>query len=248
MRRADRLFQIITILRARGERRRPTRAQDIAETLEVSVRTVYRDIADLIGSGVPIDGEAGVGYLLRGGYDLPPLMFSIDEIEAIILGSKIVSSWGDPELGKAAASVLEKVEAILPPEKRRAFDETALVAPKNHHQVPVTIDIAALRRAIRSRQKITFAYVNEAQIPSKRTVRPLALAFYGPVWILVAWCELRANFRAFRIDRMQDTVFGSEPFVIEPGKGLSDYLDGLPASRGARHKDTDGAGRSKHAG
>ncbi len=229
MRRADRLFQIITILRARSERRRPTRAQDIAETLEVSVRTVYRDIADLIATGVPIDGEAGVGYLLRGGYDLPPLMFSIDEIEAIVLGSKIVSSWGDPELGRAAASVLEKVEAILPAEKRRALDETALVAPTNHYQVPVTIDLAALRRATRSRHKITFAYVNEAQVHSERTVRPLALAFYGPVWILVAWCELRSDFRAFRIDRMRDTVFGPEQFVVEPGKELNDYLRALPA-------------------
>ena len=239
MRRADRLFQIITILRARADRRRPTTAQDIAETLEVSVRTVYRDIADLIASGVPIDGEAGVGYILRSGFDLPPLMFTIDEIEAIVLGSKIVGSWGDPELAKAAGAVLEKVEAILPADKRRALDETALIAPKNHFQAPVTIDIVALRHAIRGRRKITFAYVNEDGRGSERTVRPLALAFYGPVWLLLAWCELRIDFRSFRIDRMRDASFGPDLFAMEPGKTMADYRRRLQRRTQPSDKDRD---------
>ncbi len=221
MRRADRLFQLIQFLRGQ---RGVTTAQAIAEALEVSVRTIYRDVADLIGSGVPIEGEPGVGYLLRSGYDLPPLMFEVEEIEAIVLGAKIVSSWGDPALAAAAERALDKVEAVLPDRLRDELMETALFAPPTRLREPFTVDLAALRRAVRARHKIHFRYSNEQGNASERTVRPLGLAFYGPVWLLFAWCELRIDFRAFRVDRMEDASVLDESFKDERGKGILDYL------------------------
>jgi len=221
MRRADRLFQIIQSLR---RRRALTRAQDLAEELEVSVRTIYRDVAALVGSGVPIEGEAGLGYLLREGYDLPPMMFSVDEIEAIVLGASIVASWSDPELGEAARNVRAKIEAVLPERLRAVFLETNLVAPEHHYREPILVDLAALRRAIRTRNRIAVAYTNEAGAASRRTIRPLALAFYGPVWVMVAWCELRNDFRNFRVDRMAEATILPERFGPEPGKRLEDFL------------------------
>lgn len=221
MRRADRLFQLIQFLRGQ---RGVTTAQAIAEVLEVSVRTVYRDVADLIGSGVPIEGEPGVGYLMRSGYDLPPLMFEVEEIEAIVLGAQIVTSWGDPALAAAAGRALDKVEAVLPERLRGELLNTALFAPPSRMRTPFTVDLAALRRAVRARNKVHFRYQDEQTRPSERTVRPLGIAFYGPVWLLLAWCELRVDFRAFRVDRMADAVVLADSFVEERGKTIVDYL------------------------
>ena len=187
MRRADRLFEIIQLLR----RRKLARAGDLAEALEVSERTVYRDIRDLMASGVPIEGEAGVGYILREGYDLPPLMFNEQEIEALVQGVRIVESWADPKLAEAAANVIAKVETIIPERLRRHMAETALLAPADHFVEPVSVDPSELRRAVRGRLKIHFAYRDAEGRPTGRTVRPLALSFYGPVWLLASWCELR---------------------------------------------------------
>lgn len=220
MRRADRLFQIVQILR----RGRTVTAQQLAEELEVSERTVYRDMADLIGSGVPVEGEAGVGYLLRDGYDLPPLMFTIDELEALVLGARIVQGWADPDLGRAAADVIAKVAAVVPPEVRGMIDSSALLAPEYHARVPYEVDMTALRRAVRERRKMRFAYTNEAGNPTARTVRPLAISFFGPVWVLTAWCELRNDFRNFRLDRMTETAFLDDVFRPEPGTRFTDYM------------------------
>ena len=220
MRRADRLFDIIQILR----RRKLVRAKDLAERLEVSERTIYRDIRDLMASGVPIDGEAGVGYLLRDGYDLPPLMFDKEEIEALVLGARIVETWADPKLAKAASQVLAKVETVLPERLQTLMNETALLAPPDHYAEPITIDPSALRLAIRARQKIAFDYQDEAGKATKRQVRPLALSFFGPVWLLVAWCELRRDFRCFRLDRIAGLALREETFAPEPGKTVEDFL------------------------
>ena len=221
MRRADRLFRLIQYLRGR---RRATTARDIADALEVSVRTVYRDIADLAASGVPIDGEAGVGYVLRGGFDLPPLMFDVEEIEALVLGVQIVGRWGDPGLAAAARRIQEKVEAVLPENLRDELMDTPLFAPPTRAQVPFSVDLAGLRHAIRDRRKVQFSYTNEQGRSSTRTVRPLGLAFYGPVWLFMAWCELRDDFRAFRVDRMTDAVVRDEIFMHEDGKRITDYI------------------------
>ena len=220
MRRADRLFEIIQHMR----RRKLVRAADLAETLEVSERTIYRDIRDLMASGVPIEGEAGVGYVLHQGFDLPPLMFTEQEIEALVLGARIVESWADCELAEAAADVIAKVEAVIPDRLRGYMAETALLAPSEHFVEPISFDIADVRRCIRTRQKIEFGYRDAVGDPSHRVVRPLSLAFFGPSWCLAAWCELRDDFRTFRLDRMCDFVVLEERFKLERGKTLNDFL------------------------
>lgn len=220
MRRADRLFEIIQILR----RRNLTRARDLAEKLEVSERTIYRDVQDLMASGVPIDGEAGVGYVLRKGFDLPPLMFDEQEIEALVLGARIVQSWADPKLAEAATNVIAKVEAVVPPRLRKVMADTALLAPANHASEPISVDPSALRDAVRNAHKVHFAYRDEDDNASQRTVRPLALAFYGRVWLLVSWCEMRNDFRSFRLDRMQTLDVLPDTFTPEPGKTIDDYM------------------------
>ncbi len=220
VRRADRLFQIIQHMR----RRRLVRAADLATALEVSERTIYRDIRDLMASGVPIEGEAGVGYVLREGFDLPPLMFKEQEIEALVLGVRIVQSWADCELAEAAGDVIAKVEAVVPERLRAYMSDTALLAPDQHFVEPIAFDIADVRRAIRNRQRIAFAYRDALGDRTNRTVRPLSLAFFGPSWCLAAWCDLRDDFRTFRLDRMHDFQLLEERFRNERGKTLNDFL------------------------
>lgn len=220
MRRADRLFEIIQILR----RMKLARARDLAGKLEVSERTIYRDIRDLMAHGVPIQGEAGVGYVLHCGYDLPPMMFDEQEIEALVLGVRIVESWADPKLAEAAGDVLAKVETIIPERLRRHMVETALLAPANHFTEPISIDPAELREAVHGRRKVRFCYRDGEDRRTERTVRPLALAFYGPVWLLASWCELRQGFRAFRLDRISGLTVSEEIFPLERGKTIHDYL------------------------
>jgi predicted DNA-binding transcriptional regulator YafY len=220
MRRADRLFEIIQFLR----RQTLVRARDLAAKLEVSERTIYRDIRDLMASGVPIDGEAGVGYTLRQGFDLPPLMFDEREIESLVLGARIVESWTDVELADAATNVIAKVEAVIPERLRQHMAEIALLAPARHRAEPITADPSALRRALRQRRKVQFHYRDSEDRPTARAVRPLALFFYGPVWLLAAWCELRQDFRSFRLDRMAELELMDETFRLERGKTIHDFL------------------------
>lgn len=220
MRRADRLFQIVQELR----RHKLVTARRLADTLEVSERTIYRDIRDLAASGVPIEGEAGVGYVLQRGFDLPPLMFTEEEIEALVLGARIIESWADPALAKAAADVVAKVQAVLPESLRDQVERTPLAAPADHSAAPMSVDAAAIRAALRNRRKLHFHYRNAEGRASERAVRPLALAFYGPVWLLIAWCELRGDFRAFRLDRMHEMTVLEERFAEERGKTLHDFV------------------------
>jgi predicted DNA-binding transcriptional regulator YafY len=220
MRRADRLFQIIQLIR----KHRVTTAAVLAESLEVSERTVYRDIRDLVLSGVPIEGEAGVGYVLRKGFDLPPLMFTRTEIEALVLGTRVVSSWADPELAKAAQSALDRISVALPDSLRERLVESRLYAPAFMVDTAVVERLGQLRQAVDGRSKTWMAYRDYADSETQRTVRPLGLAFFGTRWTLMAWCELREDFRAFRLDRVRDLQVLPEHFVDEPGKTMDDYL------------------------
>lgn len=221
MRRADRLFQIVQFLRSR----RLTTGQWLAERLQVSVRTIYRDIQDLSLSGVPIEGEAGVGYVLRHSLDLPPLAFEPDEIDALVIGARMVQSWADPALRRAAESALAKIHSALPASRRDALNHNRLFAPGAatypvHWMMP-------LRDAIRQRHKVLLSYRTDSGEQSERLIWPLGLFFWGQVWTLCAWCELRADFRNFRIDRIQDLQSQTAGFLPGPGQRLEDYLAGV---------------------
>jgi predicted DNA-binding transcriptional regulator YafY len=220
MRRADRLFEIVQSLR--GDRL--VTAQALADKLEVSVRTIYRDVRDLQTAGVPIDGEAGVGYLLRPGFQLPPLMFTLAEIEALIVGARMVEAWAGRTLSASAAEALVKIGAVVPPERMRAAGRVAIFAPgyKFDERLRGRFDLFA--KAIEERRKAHFAYRDEAGGGTERTVRPLAMHFWGGVWTLAAWCELRVDFRTFRLDRTDAIALTEEKFSAEKGKTLDDYV------------------------
>jgi len=198
MRRADRLFQIIRVLRRST---RPITAAAIAEELEVSKRTVYRDIADLIGQRVPIQGEAGFGYVLDAGYDMPPLMLSADEVEAIVLGAQWVADRSDKALSTAARDVIAKIAAVVP-EHLRPFIEVPTVGVKPVDAQGERLDTTPIRMAIRNGQKLRLRYRTETGEESERTVWPVVLGYSEATSLLVAWCELREDFRHFRTDRV----------------------------------------------
>ena len=220
MRKADRLFRIVEYLKAR---QRAVTAETLAAELEVSVRTIYRDVADLCHSNVPIVGEAGVGYMLDRDYTVRPLTFDVDELDALALGAQMVGSWGDRDLARAAKRAVDKIAAVLPDTLRADMLQAALFAPPSQAREPIRVDFAAVRRAIRTRHKLTFHYKALNGNKTRRTVRPLCLAFFGPVWLLAAWCETRRDFRNFRLDRMSRLATSAESFRDEPGKRLIDY-------------------------
>jgi predicted DNA-binding transcriptional regulator YafY len=220
MRRADRLFEIIQRLR----RKQVVTARSLADHFRVSERTIYRDISDLIASKVPIEGAAGVGYSLRKGYDLPPLMFSEGELEALVFGARMVQSWSDPELGRSADGALAKIENVLPAHLRSIIEDRSLWAPADVRRIPVTFDFGRLRAAIHGRRKIRFSYRDEKSTDTERVVRPLTLWFYPPIWLAGSWCELRNDFRFFRLDRMSGVEFLEDIFEHEPGKSADDLF------------------------
>jgi predicted DNA-binding transcriptional regulator YafY len=220
MRRADRLFQIIQLLR----RRKVTTAAALAERLEVSERTIYRDIRDLVASGTPIDGEAGVGYTLRPGYDLPPLMFDPTEIEALVLGARIVESFGDAELGRAARSALSKVETVLPRHLAASMRQSRLYSTNLGRHTGVSRTLPSIRTAVAESRKLGLRYTRADGKKSRRVVRPLGTFYWGSSWTLTAWCELRKDFRNFRLDRIKRVDVLDEQFADEPGCSLRDYL------------------------
>jgi predicted DNA-binding transcriptional regulator YafY len=225
MRRADRLFQIVQFLRGG----RLVTARQLAEKLEVSERTVYRDIADLQTSGVPIDGEAGVGYVLRQGFDIPPLMFTRGEIEAIVLGTRMVEAWGGEQLAESAREALRKIEAVVPPDLRDRIERTHLYAPGWRMPEALRRRLDALRNAIRDQHVTDIDYRREDGGESQRRIRPLGLYFWGGVWTVVAWCEQRQDFRNFRIDRMARLDTLTERFPSEPEKSLRAFLSRMRA-------------------
>jgi predicted DNA-binding transcriptional regulator YafY len=220
MRRADRLFEIVHHLRGR----RLTTAAQLAHWLEVSERTIYRDIADLLASGIPIDGEAGVGYRLHPDFDLPPLMFNNNEIEALVIGARMVESWGGPGLAQGARSALAKIAAALPEEKRVTLESSRLFSPNFFISPEMSAQMDRLRIAIDERRGVELNYRDGEGRESVRRVQPLGLFFWGYAWSLGAWCELRNDFRNFRLDRITGCVLGDERFAEEPGRRLADYL------------------------
>ena len=219
MRRADRLFQIVQLLRGG----RLVTARKLADTLEVSERTIYRDIADLQGSGVPVEGEAGVGYLMRDGYDLPPLMFSRDEIAALVAGARMVRAWGGLSMARAAEEALVKIGAVLPEGAKPAVETTAIFAPSFEFAEAQRAMLDILDRAIDRRERLTMDYTDAKGDATRRSVRPLGLYFWGKVWTLLAWCELREDFRGFRVDRIVAPIDVGARFKPENGKQLVDF-------------------------
>lgn len=218
MRRADRLFRLVQLLR----KSRLVTAQRLAEQLEVSERTVYRDVRDLSLSGVPVRGEAGVGYALAHGFDLPPMTFNEEEIEALVLGARVVQGYADPALARAADAALAKIEMVLPEGTRARVASTRLLAPRFKPGATAG-PLGVVREALRSRRRLKLDYRDEKGDVTKRAVRPLAVAFWGKTWTLAAWCELRDGFRSFRLDRIAKADLAAA-FQDEPGKSLDDFI------------------------
>lgn len=223
MNRAERLFKLVLLLR----RSRTTTARQLARELDVSERTVYRDVQSLVLSGVPVDGEAGVGYVLRREYDLPPLMFDNEEAEALLLGARMVQAWGDSGLERAAKGVLDKVRAVAGPTLRASLDSQTLLVPDFHINEDVRQKLGVVREGVRQQRKIQFHYTRADGAQAVRVVRPLGLFYWGTTWSFGAWCELRKAFRNFRVDRMGDMTLTDRHFESEPGKLLDDYLRGI---------------------
>lgn len=199
MRKASRLFEIIQILRLA---RRPVTAQTIADKLEVTARSVYRDIAALQTMRVPIEGERGVGYILRPGFSLPPLMFSIEETEAIVLALAMVGRSSDTELRQAAKKASDKIAASLPEPLSKTLSANALHAWGSIAPAPAGIDLATVRRAVRDEERLEISYRDETGAETRRQIRPIAVIYYSETVNIVGWCELRQAIRNFRSDRV----------------------------------------------
>ncbi len=221
MRRADRLMKIVHFLR---RRRRAVTAARIAEAFGICTRTVYRDIQDLMDSGVPISGEAGVGYLIDKQYYMPPVAFDKDELEAIGLGISMVRQWTDEVFADKAASAFEKIQAVLPAQLQGEMSQITTYAMSAAPDIPWTISFSDLRESIRKRRRLRIDYRDEAARESSRTLKPLALIFCSPVWLLVAWCEKRKDFRHFRLDRISSVQYLDEWFEDDSQSGLDAYL------------------------
>lgn len=220
MRRADRLFHIIQLIRGR----RLTTAAWLAQRLEVSERTIYRDVADLQSQGVPLEGEAGVGYRLGPGFDLPPMMFTQDEAKALVASVRMAQSWLDPALAQGAEDALGKILSVLPVEARVAAEALAVYAPPGGLSDGAQRTLQTLREAVQERNKIFINYRDLSDKSSERTLRPLGCFYWGKVWTLSAWCERREDFRTFRVDRVTYVRRLDERFRDEPGRTLADLL------------------------
>jgi predicted DNA-binding transcriptional regulator YafY len=229
MRRGDRLFQLLQLIRGR----RLSTAAWLAQRMEVSVRTVYRDVAALQAQGVPIEGEAGVGYRVGRDYSLPPLMFTPEQAQALVASVRIASSRLDPALSAQADEALSKILSVLPLDSRTAADSLPIHAPARPHDDAVLERLGQLRRAIETRRLVHIDYADVADKPSQRQLRPLLCLYWDAVWTLSAWCELRQDFRQFRLDRIQQLTLSERSFADEPGKTLADLLRQIKLSRQA---------------
>lgn len=220
MRRADRLFQLVQLVRGR----RLSTGEWLAARLEVSQRTVYRDIADLQAQGVPIEGEAGVGYRMGSGFELPPLMFSQSEAKALVACVRVAQARLDPELSRSAETALHKIIGALPPAARAAAESLALHAPVSSLDERTREALLLLRRATETRHKLRLRYLDRHGAASDRDVRPLGCFYWDAVWTLAAWCELRQDFRNFRVDRIAQFDVLEDRFRDEAGRTLADLL------------------------
>lgn len=219
MRRAERLFRLVNEMRTRGV----SRAEELAAHLEVSVSTIYRDVAHLQASGMPIDGEAGVGYLLRPGFDLPNVTFTHDQLDALAVGLSFVERTGDPALAAAAREARAKIQVSLPdPEDRKLAD-----APyySLHRKQDTQENASLIRDAIRQCQVVQIDYENADGISSTRRIRPLVVWSLPDGWMVSAWCELKQDFRTFRSDRVASLTITDEVFEDDPERGLSAFME-----------------------
>jgi predicted DNA-binding transcriptional regulator YafY len=231
MRRADRLFQLIQILR---RSRHPVTASALAAELEVSKRSVYRDVADLIGQRVPIRGEAGLGYVLDRDFDMPPLMLTPDELEAVVLGAQWVAQRGDAALAGAARDLVAKIAAVVPERLRPFIAEPTLGAPAPLSAIVDGLDIARTRAWIRGGRKIHIRYRDEQGRESERTIWPILLGYTETLRLLAAWCELRSTFRHFRTDRILTAEFRDERHGASPSDLRARWRRHFEAERGIR--------------
>ncbi|MBL4739358.1 MAG: YafY family transcriptional regulator [Sneathiella sp.] len=222
MRRAERLFQIIQVLQ---RNKSVVTAQAIAQELEVSTRTIYRDIQDLMANRVPIRGEAGMGYILDQGFDMPPMMLSEEEIDAVMLGIQWVKYNGDPHISRASENVLSKIEAVLPPDRRRLMHSARQVIPKFVNTTIIHVSMPDVRSAIRQQQKAKTCYQTPNGILTERIVCPLLIVFFESIQLLVAWCELRQDFRNFRMDRFKSFDLLGTPFSDRLFDRLDAYIE-----------------------
>ena len=209
MDKTERLFSVMDALR---RHRRPVTASALAEEQGVSVRTLYRDIQTLIGLGAPIDGEAGVGYMLRPGFFLPPLMFSAEELEALVLGARWVQGRPDEGLAGAAKNALAKIATASPEDLRDRLNNTGLWAAQKNWTTPKEPLLGVVREAMRAERALNIAYENEQGVASERPIWPITLAYYDEKQIVGAWCMLRQDFRNFRIDRVREATLTETPF------------------------------------
>ncbi len=220
MRPASRLFQLVQLVRGR----RLTTAAFLAQRLEVTVRTVYRDVAQLQRQGVPIEGEAGVGYRIGPGFELPPLMFSAEEARALVAATRLAQTWLDPAMALEAETALGKIVSVLPSDLRAGAQALALFAPDTAVDQKAGRALQTLREAIQSHSKLRLHYRDLADSTSARTVRPLGCFYWGKVWTFSAWCELRGDFRGFRVDRIESIETLDVRFQDEAGRTLADFL------------------------
>lgn len=244
MRRADRLFELVQLVRGR----RLTTAEQLAGWLQVSVRTVYRDIADLQARGVPFEGEAGVGYRLRAGFTLPPLMFTASEAQALVASVRIAQPRLDAAMAAEAEAALSKILAVLPGDARAAAESLALFAPDAGIAPAARATLETMRRSVVAHRKLRLAYADEQGRTSRRLVRPLGCFFWGAAWTLAAWCELRQDFRSFRIDRVRQLEVTEERFRDEPGRTLADLLRAVGADTDTVRRGATEPPRSRPSG
>ena len=228
MRRADRLFQIVQYLRGG----RLVTADKLADRLEVSVRTIYRDIVDLQASGVPIEGEAGVGYVMQAGFELPPLMFTSDEIVALVAGARLIRAWGGAEMARAAEEALVKINTVLPEAARARADQVPIHAFSAEMTEALAERLDEIGRAAEARLYLDLDYQDGAGRVTARRIRPLGLLYWGKTWTISAWCEMREDFRMFRLDRIASLAVPGETFRAERGRSLADFYAEIARKEG----------------
>jgi len=210
-------------------------ARYIAEKLEVSERTIYRDIGDLIGSGIPIDGEAGVGYLLRDEYRLPPLMFTSEELKALALGALMVKAWSDRQLGSVTNTAMRKITSILPEKLKKEIELQEIVVPRFRLSEGTSDNLEAIRQGIDENRKLQLEYISLKGETTDRAIWPFLLYFWGNKWTLGAWCEKRVAFRSFRVDLMRQARLLEENFEPDEKRSLQAFID---YQRGTEWRDT----------
>lgn len=229
MHKSERLFQLVNLLRGR---RTAITAEQLSEVLEVSVRSIYRDIQSLVLSGIPMEGEAGVGYRLKPGYQLPPLMFDYDEVQALLLGASMVQAWTDPELAAGAQRAVQKIRAVLPEPLLAQADRQAYRVPALGPQAHLGDVHRTIRRACEQQQILLLQYEDAKGQVSERRIWPLGMFFWGERWTLVAWCEARNDYRNFRFDRVKSVSLVDENYPLDAERNLQHYIEMMKALYG----------------